>query len=368
MKDENCENGCRRPDDENGGEERRGRCCHSEPEASGARGGGECRCHAGKERGGSGGKGGGHCCCHSGKKGGAGCCSSGGGGDPRHGLKLWISAAAVALSFLAGEYPESLPLYPLTDPAWVAVILCAAPIFRAAGRSFFIERKITSPLLVSLAMAGAFALQIADFLGLEHGAGHGHGSYIFVAAEIAFLMSLGEWLEERTVRKSRMGIESLAKLLPGKNTRVRVTVTDPASLPQDRESMFWLYTRAIPSKVNDRENRLNINFVMRLKVFYRPKGMKGTMREAIEGLEWSWTDGGLVAKNASPFHISLASLTVNGVSHEVSDVIAPFTSMTFDAAWLPKGKTNEKTEVVWRAVSDLGGIRTGEADVARGRN
>ena len=214
MKDENCEGGCRHQGNENGGEERRGRCCHSEPEASGARGGGECRCHAGKERGGSGGKGGGHCCCHSGQKGGAGCCSAGGGGDPRHGLKLWISAAAVALSFLAGEYPENLPLYPLTDPAWVAVILCAAPIFRAAGRSFFIERKITSPLLVSLAMAGAFALQIADFLGLEHGAGHGHGSYIFVAAEIAFLMSLGEWLEERTVRKSRMGIESLAKLLP----------------------------------------------------------------------------------------------------------------------------------------------------------
>lgn len=213
MKDENCEGGCRRPDNENGGKERRGSCCHSEPEASGARGGGECCCHAGKERGGSGGKGGGRCCCHSSKKGGAGCCSAG-GGDPRHGLKLWISAAAVALSFLAGEYPESVPLYPLTDPAWVAVILCAVPIFREAGRSFFIERKITSSLLVSLAMAGAFALQVAGFFGFEHGEGHGHGSYIFVAAEIAFLMSLGEWLEERTVRKSRMGIESLAKLLP----------------------------------------------------------------------------------------------------------------------------------------------------------
>lgn len=63
-------------------------------------------------------------------------------------------------------------------------------------------------------MAGAFALQVAGFFGFEHGEDHGHGSYIFVAAEIAFLMSLGEWLEERTVRKSRMGIESLAKLLP----------------------------------------------------------------------------------------------------------------------------------------------------------
>ncbi|MBM6703488.1 molecular chaperone [Sutterella massiliensis] len=188
-------------------------------------------------------------------------------------------------------------------------------------------------------------------------------------SEFAFLVqSYIETADHGERRKDFLVTPPLAKLLPGKNTRVRVTVTDPASLPQDRESMFWLYTRAIPSKVNDRENRLNINFVMRLKVFYRPKGMKGTMREAIEGLEWSWTDGGLVAKNASPFHISLASLTVNGVSHEVSDVIAPFASMTFDAAWLPKGKTNEKTEVVWRAVSDLGGIRTGEADVARGRN
>lgn len=217
MKDENCESErCRRSGGEKSGGERSGRCCcRSEAEPARAPDNlGEGRCRAEESRGGPGGKGGGRCCRHSGKKGGVGCCSAGGGGDPRRGLKLWVSAAAIALSFLAGEYPGSVPLYPLTDPAWIAVMLCAVPIFREAGRSLFIDRKITSPLLVSLAMAGAFALQIAGLLGVGHGDVHGHGSYIFVAAEIAFLMSLGEWLEARTVRKSRKGIESLARLLP----------------------------------------------------------------------------------------------------------------------------------------------------------
>ena len=155
MKDENCESErCRRSGGEKSGGERSGRCCcRSEAESARAPDNlGEGRCRAEESRGGPGEKGGGRCCRHSGKKGGAGCCSAGGGGDPRRGLKLWVSAAAIALSFLAGEYPGSVPLYPLTDPAWIAVMLCAVPIFREAGRSLFIDRKITSPLLVSLSL------------------------------------------------------------------------------------------------------------------------------------------------------------------------------------------------------------------------
>lgn len=153
------------------------------------------------------------CFCHSGKsKGAHGCCSD--GGIPHHGVKLLIAAASILASFIAGEFCEYVPFYPLTDPAWIAVILCGLPIFSEARRSLFGEGKITSALLVSVAMLGAFALQAADFAGYSESEGHSHGSYIFVVAEIAFLMSLGEWLEERTVRKSRSGIESLAKLLP----------------------------------------------------------------------------------------------------------------------------------------------------------
>lgn len=165
-------------------------------------------CHCAENSGNSAG----HCCCKGPRKS-CGCCQSE-GGIKYHGLKLWVSAASIAASFIAGFYADSIPYYPLTDPAWIAVILCSIPIFRAAGESLFRDGKITSALLVSIAMIGAFALQIAELSGLEHGAGHAHESYIFVVAEIAFLMSLGEWLEDRTVKKSRSGIESLAKLLP----------------------------------------------------------------------------------------------------------------------------------------------------------
>ncbi len=46
-----------------------------------------------------------------------------------------------------------------------------------------------------------------------------HESYIFAAGEIAFLMALGEWLEDRTVKKAKAGIENLIKISPKKALR-----------------------------------------------------------------------------------------------------------------------------------------------------
>lgn len=117
-------------------------------------------CHCAENSGNSAG----HCCCKGTRKS-CGCCQSE-GGIKYHGLKLWVSAASIAASFIAGFYADSIPYYPLTDPAWIAVILCSIPIFRAAGESLFRDGKITSALLVSIAMIGAFALQIAELSGL----------------------------------------------------------------------------------------------------------------------------------------------------------------------------------------------------------
>ena len=99
------------------------------------------------------------------------------------------------------------------NPAWVAVILSGTPLFISAAKGIA-HKKLNSPELISLAMIASIVLEILALCGIVvETSGHSH-SYIFAAGEIAFLMSLGELLEDLTVAKCRSGIERLVALVP----------------------------------------------------------------------------------------------------------------------------------------------------------
>lgn len=156
------------------------------------------------------------CCCgHNHDHKGGGCCGSGGGEN--FGIKLVLSAVSLVVSFAISLTESKIPFYPWTDPAWVAVFFCAGGIFKDAIADLR-ARKIGVAMLVSLAMIASFGLQILEAFGVDTGDAHCH-SYIFVVAEISFLMQLGEWLEGRTVAKTRAGLERLVGLMP-KTARV----------------------------------------------------------------------------------------------------------------------------------------------------
>ncbi len=162
-----------------------------------------------------------HCCCKENekKRGAEFCCrrdgpdGSGENGIFCEGFALTAAAISIALSFFLTISESTPPYYPLTDPSWVAVLVCAVPLFRSAAESLFTDGRITTPVLVSTAITGAFALEAAEFCGWSAHSGHAH-SYIFAAAEIAFLMRLGSWIESRTAKKSRRDIENLADMIP----------------------------------------------------------------------------------------------------------------------------------------------------------
>jgi len=163
----------------------------------------------------------GSCCCghHGGGKSHVKSCCGGSRGDGEQSARkeiafLLISLASLVVGFALSKSDVHLPAFPLTDPSWIAVILCGVPLFRAAKESLFEEKKITSSLLVSIAITAAIALQFFVYFGGSEGAGHSHDSYIFAAGEISFLMALGEMIEEWTVKKSRKGIETLISLAP----------------------------------------------------------------------------------------------------------------------------------------------------------
>ncbi|WP_245588340.1 heavy metal translocating P-type ATPase [Desulfocurvus vexinensis] len=105
-------------------------------------------------------------------------------------LLLTLSGLALGASFLAGAM---LPV----DPAWIAVVLCGAPIVKGAAEGLITEFDIKADVLVSLALIAAVAI-----------------GEVFAAGEIAFIMQIGALLEERTVAKARAGIERLVRLTP----------------------------------------------------------------------------------------------------------------------------------------------------------
>ncbi len=111
---------------------------------------------------------------------------------------LWISGLFLLGSFIL-QYilpiigsDFTLPI----NPAWVSVIISGIPLAYYAVVNT-LGGRITSPLLITIAMIAA--IYIGD---------------VFAAGEVAFIMAIGEWLEDKTVERAKKGIESLLGLVP----------------------------------------------------------------------------------------------------------------------------------------------------------
>ena len=83
------------------------------------------------------------------------------------------------------------------DVAWFSIIISGTPIIHGALIGLFVRHDIKAGLLVSIAL-------IASIVIGEH----------FAAGEVAFIMMLGEILENRTVRKAQEGIRRLVQISP----------------------------------------------------------------------------------------------------------------------------------------------------------
>ncbi len=162
-------------------------------------------------------------CCGIDKKSHASCCGTEkhSSGNAKRDNIINIVKLVVSLAFLIAGYfnwhhiaadaPWTIAFY-YVNPAWVAFIICGIPILVGAVKSLA-RKKITASVLISVAMLSAVILEIVGFFYQIDSSGHSH-SYVFVAAEVAFLMAIGGAIEDFTVKKSRAGIERLVGLIP----------------------------------------------------------------------------------------------------------------------------------------------------------
>ena len=134
---------------------------------------------------------------------------------------LAFSLAALVASFLDLYARTGILFFKYADFAWIAVVLCGFSIFRSAFRSIA-KKKITADVLIAVAIVASVALDIVRLAAPNLIGGEGHGeSYVFAAGEVAFLMYLGEIIEDFTVARSRSGIKKMMDLAPVIVERIR---------------------------------------------------------------------------------------------------------------------------------------------------
>lgn len=100
---------------------------------------------------------------------------------------------------------------------------------------------------------------------------------------------------------------------PGKENLLRIMYVGP-SLPEDRESVFYLNSKAIPSENKNKlaANSLQIATQSVIKLFIRPKNLPIAAIDAPAMLRCRNVDGRLTITNPSPYYVSLVDIHVAG--------------------------------------------------------
>ncbi|WP_058914024.1 molecular chaperone [Entomohabitans teleogrylli] len=120
------------------------------------------------------------------------------------------------------------------------------------------------------------------------------------------------WLEDANGRKIASPLvitPALQRVEPGTKSVVQVKAApDIASLPQDRESLFYFSVREVPPK-SDRSNVMQIALQTRIKLFYRPAGIiPDRFSQLEENLILHSIPGGYRVENPTPYYMTIIGI------------------------------------------------------------
>lgn len=147
----------------------------------------------------------------------------------------------------------------------------------------------------------------------------------------------------------------LFRLESDKNNILRIVRTT-GNFPADRESLFWLNIKAIPA-VTEESNVLYIAIKHRLKLIYRPEGLRNPDFIGIsKQLQWQREGQQLKVTNPTPHIVSFRSVTLNGKRIENTDYVLPFSSAEFA---FPGSTRSGK--VSWQIINDFGGTEKADS-------
>ncbi|HHA2008510.1 TPA: fimbria/pilus periplasmic chaperone [Enterobacter mori] len=142
------------------------------------------------------------------------------------------------------------------------------------------------------------------------------------------------WISDDTGNKVPTFVVTppLFVLKPGKVNILRMIYNGP-TLPEDKESVFYLNNKAIPSldKATPVGNSLQIATQSVIKLFVRPTHLSVKPNEAAAMLRCQTNGENLTVSNPSPYYITLVNFSVAG-KKQPNMMVPPKGSQTIKAA------------------------------------
>jgi fimbrial chaperone protein len=185
-------------------------------------------------------------------------------------------------------------------------------------------------LVIPMALALPFAVNAAvvpDRTRVIYNEGAQSESVTVTNKSPTFPFLIQSWIEDsqgKKVTSPFVVLPPLQRVEPNERNVVRIAATQLASLPSDRESVFYLNIREIPPKA-EVANALQIALHSKMKLFYRPKSVqpeRGIDTTLAMTIRIDSAAGKLVFENPTPFHISIAGLATGD-----KKTSAPFESL-----------------------------------------
>ncbi|MEH9034511.1 molecular chaperone [Klebsiella quasipneumoniae] len=139
----------------------------------------------------------------------------------------------------------------------------------------------------------------------------------------------------------------LYRLNNGQQNVERIVAT--GALPQDKESLFWLNIKAIPSAAKV-DNTLQIAIKTRIKLIYRPAAMKGASPgEQVDKLRWQRVGNKIQVNNPTQHVMNFNEISLSGKKLPDVSYVLPGSTTMFD---LPSGVTGGP--VTFKIINDYG--------------
>lgn len=136
-----------------------------------------------------------------------------------------------------------------------------------------------------------------------------------------------------------------------KENTLRIIDATNNALPKDRESLFWVNVKTIPSldKAKQKENTLQLAITSRIKLLYRPQNFSMAPEQAPAKLTFKRNKNTLVLNNPTPYYLTVTEL--NAGTRVLANVMVP--PLGTAAVKLPG---NGYSVITYRTINDYGAL------------
>lgn len=138
-----------------------------------------------------------------------------------------------------------------------------------------------------------------------------------------------------------------------KENTLRIIDATNKALPQDKESLFWVNVKAIPSldKAHQKDNTLQLAITSRIKMFYRPGNLSMAPDQAPSKLTFRRSKNALELRNPTPYFLTVTELNA-GTRILPNTMVPPMGSVSVT---LP---ADAGSAITYRTINDYGALTT----------